>query len=54
MHKTNLFYSGRQKFLRDLIVMEMLRQEDDGMKYLIAEKGREFVKRYAELQDLLK
>jgi predicted transcriptional regulator len=54
MHKTNMSYSGMQKFLRHLIEMELVRQEDDGTKYVTMEKGREFVKRYTGLQDLLK
>jgi predicted transcriptional regulator len=54
MHKTNMSYSGMQKFLRHLIKLELIRQEDDGTKYFTTEKGREFVKRYVGLQDLLK
>jgi predicted transcriptional regulator len=54
MHKTNMSYSGMQKFLRHLLKFELLRPSDDSTKYITTEKGLEFIRRYAGLQDQLK
>jgi predicted transcriptional regulator len=54
MHKTNMSYSGMQKFLRHLLELELLRSSDDSTKHITTEKGLEFIRRYAVLQDLLK
>jgi len=50
MHKTNISYSGMQIILRHLIKLELLRQEDDGAKYVTTEKGSEFVKRILDFK----
>jgi predicted transcriptional regulator len=54
MHKTNMSYSGMQKFLRHLLKLELLRSSDGSTKYITTEKGLVFIRRYAGLQDLLK
>ena len=47
-------HSGVQKFIKQLQKLELLRFDDDAAKYATTEKGLEFIRRYAALQDLLK
>jgi len=54
MYKTNNSYSSMQKFMKQLQKLELLRLDDDAARYVTTEKGREFIGRYAALQDLLK
>jgi len=54
MFKTDMSYSGMQKFMKHLQKLELLKLDDDAKKYVTTEKGLEFVRRYAGLQDLLK
>ena len=53
MYKTNISFSGMQKSLKHLQKLGLLRLDDDAKKYLTTEKGFEFIRRYAALQDLL-
>jgi predicted transcriptional regulator len=52
MHKINMSYRGVQKFIKQLLKLELLSLEND-MKYVITEKGSEFIVKYEELEELL-
>ncbi len=54
MYKTNMSYTAIQKFLRQLQKFGLLSLDADAKKYTATEKGLEFVKKYVEIQDLLK
>jgi len=54
MYKTNMSYLGMQKFEKHLQKLGLLRLEDDATKYVATEKGRQFISKYVELQELLR
>ena len=54
MYKTNMSYAAIQKFLTQLQKFGLLRLEDEAKKYVTTEKGHDFIKKYAAIQELLK
>ena len=54
MYKTNMSYLGVQKSIRQLRELELLGLDDNSAKYVTTEKGLEFIRRNAALQDLIK
>jgi predicted transcriptional regulator len=54
MYKTNMPYSGVQKFIKRLEKLELLKLGEDDKKYVATEKGLEFIGKYDELEQLLK
>ena len=54
MRRTNLSYTALQRFMTDLQKHGLLMLGDGTKKYVTTEKGLEFIRRYRELQDLLR
>jgi predicted transcriptional regulator len=54
MYKTNMSYAKVLKLLEHLHELQMLKPDKNSKKYETTEKGREYVKKYYELEKILR
>jgi predicted transcriptional regulator len=54
MYKTNMAYAKVLKLLEHLQELQMLKSDKNSKKYETTEKGREYVKKYYELEKILR
>ena len=53
MYGTNLSWKMLQYYLSELQALELLEVHDNSTRYVITNRGREFVEKWKELQQLL-
>jgi predicted transcriptional regulator len=54
MQKTNMSYPNTLKLLEHLQEIQMLKFDENNKKYETTEKGSEYVKKYYELEKILR
>ena len=53
MYGTNLSWKMLQHYLSELQTLELLELQSGSTKYIVTSRGREFLKKWKELQQLL-
>ncbi len=54
IYKANLNHSRASKYLKELLDKELLEVDEEPVTYSTTEKGRNFLKKYKEIKEIIK